>query len=85
MKDPEKSRGQSRENYMKDPEKSCADSAAKSRESYMKDPEMGCADIIDSIPYVGYTIYADIVSRGQTTIFAQGHYHFQYKCPSSVF
>ena len=36
MKDPEKSRAQSHESYMKDLEKSHADSAAQSRESYKK-------------------------------------------------
>ena len=36
MKDPEKSCAQSRERYMKDPENSRADSAARSRESYKK-------------------------------------------------
>ena len=30
--------------YKKDPEKSCADTAAQSRESYMKDPERSHAD-----------------------------------------
>ena len=39
MKDPVKSRAQSRESDMKDTEKSRADSAARSRESYMKDLE----------------------------------------------
>ena len=39
MKDPEKSRARSRESYMKDPEKSCADIAAQSREIYEKDLE----------------------------------------------
>ena len=39
MKDLEKSRAQSRKSYMKDPEKSRADSAAWSRESYKKDLE----------------------------------------------
>ena len=43
-KDPEKSRARSRESYMKDPKKSCADSAAQSHESYMKDPEKSHAD-----------------------------------------
>ena len=36
VKDPEKSRAQSRESYMKDLEKSHADSAARSQESYEK-------------------------------------------------
>ena len=44
MKDPEKCHAQSRESYMKDLEKSCADSPARSRESYMKDPEKSHAD-----------------------------------------
>ena len=44
MKDPEKCHAQSRESYMKDLEKSCADSPARSRESYMKDPEKSRAD-----------------------------------------
>ena len=39
MKHLEKSRAQSRESYMKDPEKSGADSAARSCESYKKDLE----------------------------------------------
>ena len=39
MKDPQKSRARSRESYMKDPEKSRADSVARSRESYKKDLE----------------------------------------------
>ena len=39
MKDPEKSRARSHKSYMKDPEKSRAYSAAWSRKSYMKDPE----------------------------------------------
>ena len=33
LKDPEKRRAQNHESYMKDLEKSCADSAARSRES----------------------------------------------------
>ena len=33
------------ESYMKDPEKSHADSAVRSRESYMKDLEKSCVDI----------------------------------------
>ena len=45
MKDLEKSRARSRESYMKDQEKSHADSAARSCQSYMKDPEKSCADI----------------------------------------
>ena len=39
MKDPEKSHAQSRQSYMKDPEKSRADTAARSREIYEKDLE----------------------------------------------
>ena len=39
MKDPEKTHAQSRESYMKDPEKSCADSAARSCKIYEKDLE----------------------------------------------
>ena len=39
MKDPEKSYAQSRESYMKDPEKSRADIAAWSRKIYEKDLE----------------------------------------------
>ena len=39
MKDPEKSRAQSHESYMKDLEKSLADSAARSHESYKNDLE----------------------------------------------
>ena len=39
MKDPEKSRVQSREMYMKDPERSRADTAARSRKIYEKDLE----------------------------------------------
>ena len=39
MKDLEKSRVRSRESYMKDPEKSRADTAARSREIYKKDLE----------------------------------------------
>ena len=39
MKDPEKSCARSRESYMKDQEKSRADSAAQSLESYKKDLE----------------------------------------------
>ena len=35
----------SRKSYMKDSEKSRADSAARSCESYLKDPEKSCADI----------------------------------------
>ena len=38
LKDPEK-RARNRESYMKDQEKSCADSAARSRESYKNDLE----------------------------------------------
>ena len=34
LKDPEKRRARNCESYMTDPEKSCADSAARSRESY---------------------------------------------------
>ena len=39
MKDLEKSLAQSHENYMKDPEKSCADIAAQSCKIYKKDLE----------------------------------------------
>ena len=39
MKDQEKSRAQSREMYMKDPEKSRADTAAQSHKIYEKDLE----------------------------------------------
>ena len=39
MKDPEKSRTRSCESYIKDPEKSRADIAARSREIYEKDLE----------------------------------------------
>ena len=46
MKDLEKSRARSHKSYMKDPEKSWADSAARSHENYMKDPEKINADIV---------------------------------------
>ena len=39
MKDPEKSCAQSRKSYMEDPEKSCANTAARSRKIYEKDLE----------------------------------------------
>ena len=39
MKDPEKSCAQSHESYIKNQEKSCANSAARSRESYKNDLE----------------------------------------------
>ena len=42
MKDPEKSHAQSHKSYMKDPEKSRADSAARSHGSYKKDLEKSC-------------------------------------------
>ena len=45
MKDQEKSCAQSRESYMKAPEKNRADSTAQSCESYMKDAEKSRADI----------------------------------------
>ena len=44
MEDPEKSHAQSHKSYMKDPEKSCADSAARSRKRYKKDLEKSCDD-----------------------------------------
>ena len=45
MKDQEIRRAQNCESYMKDPEKSHADSAAQSHESYMIYPEKSRADI----------------------------------------
>ena len=42
MKDPEKIRARNHESYMKDPEKSRADSAAWNCESYKKDLEKSC-------------------------------------------
>ena len=44
VKDPEKCHIWSRKSYMKDPEKSCADSTVRSRESYKKDLEKSCDD-----------------------------------------
>ena len=44
MKDPEKSCARSRESYMKNQEKSRADSVAQSRESYKNDLEKSCDD-----------------------------------------
>ena len=45
MKDPEKSCARSRESYMKNQEKSDADSAARSRESYKNDLEKSRHDM----------------------------------------